>query len=101
MAQSKRFEINKVENFLKNSSGKAQTWRYWNAALDNGRMIKEIDENLARKDDNKEKAELPLGQTDALRSQERLIRAVEKGIKFKYQPQIPKLFSTMNKAMRN
>ena len=47
MAQPKRFDINKVENFLKNSADKAQTLGYWNAAVEQGKTVKFIDENLA------------------------------------------------------
>ena len=58
MAQPKQFDINKVENFLKNSADNAQTRRFWNAAVEHGKILKEIDENLASNDDNKQIAEL-------------------------------------------
>ena len=44
MAQPKQFDINKVENFLKKSADKAQTWSYWNAAVNHGKTLEEIDE---------------------------------------------------------
>ena len=77
MAQPKRFDINKVENFLKKSADNAQTRSYWNAAVEHGKPLKEIDENLASKDDDKQIAELLLRQTDAINRRERLIKAVE------------------------
>ena len=54
MAQPKRFDINKVENFLKNSRSS------WNAAVDHGKTVKKIDETLASNDDDKQIAELLL-----------------------------------------
>ena len=36
MAEHKRFDNNKSENFLKNSADKAQTLGYWNAADEHG-----------------------------------------------------------------
>ena len=101
MAQPKRFDINKVENFLKNSADKAQTLSYWNAAVGHGKTVKEIDENLACKQDDKEIAELLLRRKDAINRRERLVKAVENAIKFKYQPQIPEIFSAVNKAMQS
>ena len=65
MAESKQFDINKVENFLKNSADKAQTLRYWNAAVELGKTVKEIDENLASNVDDKQIADLLLRRTDA------------------------------------
>ena len=53
MAQPKRFDINKVENFLKNSADNAQTRSYWNAAVEHGKTVKKIDENLASNDDDR------------------------------------------------
>ena len=64
MAQLKRFDINKVENFLKNSADKAQILSHWNAAVEHGKTIRAIDENLARNDDNKQIAELLLRRID-------------------------------------
>ena len=101
MAQPKRFDINKVENFLKNSADKAQIVSHWNAACEHGKTIRAIDENLARNDDNKQIAELLLRRIDAINRRDRLIKAVENAIKVKYQPQIPEIFSTVNKEMQS
>ena len=101
MAQPKRFDINKVENFLKISADNAQTRSYWNAAVEHGKTVKVIDENLASNDDDKQIAELLLRRTNAINRRERLIRAVEIAIKFKYQPQIPEIFSTVNKEIKS
>ena len=101
MAQPKRFNINKVENFLKNSADKAQTLSYWNAAVEHGKTIREIDENPASNDENKQIAELLLRQIDAIVRPERLIKAIQNAIKLKYQPQIPEMFSTVIKAMQS
>ena len=84
MAQPKRFDINKVESFLKNSADKAQTWSYWNAAVNQGKSLEEIDENLASNDDDKQIAELLLRRTDAMNRRERLIKAVENAINRRY-----------------
>ena len=101
MVQPKRFDINKVENFLKNSADKAQTLSYWNAAVEHGKTVKEIDENLASNVDDKQIADLLLRRTDAINRRDRLIKAVENAIKVKYQPQIPEIFSTVNKEMQS
>ena len=101
MAQPKRFDINKVENFLKNSANIAQTRSYWNAAVEHGKTVKAIDENLASNDDDKQIAELLLRRTDAINRRERLIKAVENAINFKYQPQLPEIFSTVNKEIKS
>ena len=101
MAEPKRFHINKVENFLKNSADKALTLSYWNAAVEHGKTVKEIDENLASNVDDKQIADLLLRRTDAINRRERLIKAVENAIKVKYQPQIPKIFSTVNKEIQS
>ena len=77
MAQPKRFDINKIENFLKNSADIAQTRSYWNAALEHGKTVKAIDENLASNDDDKQIAELLLRRTHAINRRERLSKAVE------------------------
>ena len=101
MAQPKRFDNNKVENFLKNSADNAQTRSFWNAAVEHGKTVKKIDENLASKDDDKQIAELLLRRRDAMNRRERLIKAVENAIKFKYQPQIPEIFSAVNKEIKS
>ena len=101
MAQPKRLDINKVENFLKNSADNAQTRGYWNAAVENGKTVKEIDENLASNDDNKHIAGLLLRRTDAINRRERLIKAAENAIKLKYHLQIPEKFSAVNKAIKS
>ena len=101
MAESKRFDINKIENFLKNSADKAQTLSYWNAAVEHGKTVKEIDENLASNVDDKQIADLLLRRTDAINRRDRLIMAVENAIKVKYQPQIPEMFSAVNRAMQS
>ena len=101
MAEPKRFDINKIENFLKNSADKAQTLSYWNAAVEHGKTVKEIDDNLASNVDDKQIAELLLRRTDAINRRDRLIKAVENAIKVKYQPQILEMFSAANKAMQS
>ena len=101
MAQPKRFDINKVENFLKNSADKVQTLSYWNAAVEHGKTIRGIDENLASNDDNKQIAELLLRRIDAMNRRERLIKAIQNAIKVKYQPKVPEMFSTVIKAMKS
>ena len=63
--------------------------------------MKEIDENLAGNDDDKQIAELLLRRTDAINRRERLIKAVENAIKLKYQQQIPEIFSAGNKAIKS
>ena len=101
MAEPKRLDINKIENFLKNSADKAQTLSYWNAAVEHGKTVKEIDENLASNVDDKQIADLLLRRTDAMNRRDRLIKAVENAIKVKYQPQIPEMFSAVNRAMQS
>ena len=101
MAQPKRFDITKVENFLENSADKAQTFSYWTAAEEHGQTIREIDENLASNDDDKQIAELLLRRTDTINRRERLIKAVENAIKLKYRPQIPEIFTAVNKAIQS
>ena len=101
MAEPKRFDINKIENFLKNSADKAQTLSYWNAAVEHAKTVKEIDENLACNVDDKQIADLLLRRTDAINRRYRLIKAVENAIKVKYQPQIPEMCSAANKAMQS
>ena len=101
MAQPKRFDINKVENFLKNSADAAQIVSHWNAACEHGKTIRAIDENLARNDDNKQIAELLLRRIDVIKRRERLFKAIQNAIKIKYQPQIPEMFSTVIQAMNS
>ena len=101
MAQPKRFDINKVENFLRNSADNAQTRSYWNATVEHGKTVKKIDENLASNDDEKQIAELLLRRTDAINRPERLIKVVENATKFKYQAQIPEIFSAVNKEIKS
>ena len=101
MAQPKRFDINKVENFLKNSADVAQIVSHWNAACEHGKTIRAIDENLARNDDNKQIAELLLRRIDVINRRERLFKAIQNAIKIKYQPQIPEMFSTVIQAMKS
>ena len=101
MAEPKRFDINKIESFLKNSADKAQTLSYWNADVEQGNTVKEIDENLASNVDDKQIADLLLRRIDAINRRDRLIKAVENAIKVKYQPQIPEMFSAVNKAMKS
>ena len=60
-----------------------------------------IDENLASSDDDKQIAELLLRRTDAINRRERLIKAVENAIILKFQPQIPEIFSAVNKATKS
>ena len=101
MAEPKRFDINKIENFLKNSADKAQTLSYWNAAVEHGKTVKEIDEKLASNVDDKQIADFLLRRTDAINRRDRLIEAVGNAIKVKYQPQIPGKFSVVNRAMQS
>ena len=101
MAQPKRFDINKVESFLKNSADAAQIVSHWNAACEHGKTIRAIDENLARNDDNKQIAELLLRRIDVINRRERLFKAIQNAIKIKYQPQIPEMFSTVIQAMKS
>ena len=101
MAQPKRFDINKVVNFLKNSAHKAQTWSYWNAAVNQGKTLEEIDENLASNDDNEQIAKLLLRRIDVINRRERLIKAIQNAIKIKNQPQIPEMISTVIQAMKS
>ena len=75
MAEPKRFDINKIENFLKNSADKAQTLSYWNAAVEHGKTVKEIDENLTSNVDDKQIADLLLRRTDSMNRRDRLIKA--------------------------
>ena len=61
MAQpTQQFNINKIENFLKNAAEKVQMLSYWNAAVEHGKTVKAFDENLTSDDDDKQKAELLL-----------------------------------------
>ena len=101
MAQPKRFDINKVENFLKNSADKAQIVSHWNAAYEHGETIRTIDENLARNDDNKQIAELLLRRIDVINRRERLFKAIQNAIKIKYQPQITEMFSTVIQVIKS
>ena len=98
MAHPKQFDINKNEDFFESLTDKAQTLRYWNAAVEQGETVKAIEENLASNNDDKQIPELLLRQTDAINRREWLIKAVKNAIKFKYQPQIPEMFSAVNKA---
>ena len=101
MAEPKRFDITRIENFLKNSAGKAQTLSYWNAADENSKRVKEINKILASNVEDKRTADLLLRRTVAMNRRDRLIKAVEKAINVKYQPQIPEMFAAVNKAMQN
>ena len=74
---------------------------YWNPAVEHGKTVKEIDENLASNVDDKQIAGLRLRRTDAINRRDRLIKAVENAIKVKYQPQIPEMFSAVNRAMQS
>ena len=101
MAEPKQFDINKFDSFLKNSAGKAQTLSHWNASIEHSKTVKEINGNLASDVDDKQIAELLLRRTDAINRRERVIKAVEKAIKVKNQPQIPEMFSAVNKSMQS
>ena len=101
MAQPKRFDINEVENFLKNSADAAQIVSHWNAAYEHGETIRTIDENLARNDDNKQIAELLLRRIDVINRRERLFKAIQNAIKIKYQPQITEMFSTVIQVIKS
>ena len=101
MAHPKRFDIDKVESFLKNSADKAQIVSHWNTAVEHGKTIKGIDENLASNDDNKQIAELLLRRIDAINRREPLIKAIQNAIKIKYQPQVLEMFSKVIQAMKS
>ena len=101
MAHPKRFDIDKVESFLKNSADKAQIVSHWNTAVEHGKTIKGIDENLASNDDNKQIAELLLPRIDAINRREPLIKAIQNAIKIKYQPQVLEMFSKVIQAMKS
>ena len=90
MAEPKRFDIHKVESFLKNSADKAQTVSYWNAAVEHGKTVKVIDENLASNVDDKQIADLLLRRTDAINRRDRLIKAVERQSKSSINRRYPK-----------
>ena len=72
---------------------------YWNAAVEHGKTVKEFDENLASNVDDKQIADLLLRRTDAMNRRDWLIKAVENAIK--YQPQIPEMFSAVNRATQS
>ena len=74
---------------------------YWNAAVEHGKTVKEIDENLASNVDDKQIADLLLRRTDAINRRDRLLKAVENAIKVEYQAQIPEIFSTVNKETQS
>ena len=99
MEEPKRFDPNKIENFLKNSAGKNQILSYWNAAVDHGKTIREIGEKLHDDNDDKPKAELLLRRKNTAQKRERLVQAVQNAMKVKYQPQIPEAFAYENKEM--
>ena len=71
MAQPKRFDINKVENFLKKSADNAQTRSHWNAAVKHGKTLNENDENLASNDDDEQTAERTTVTTNRCHKQAR------------------------------
>ena len=54
MAEPKRFDINKIENFLKNSADKAQTLSCWKTAVEHDKTVEEIDKNQASIVDKKQ-----------------------------------------------
>ena len=108
MAEPKRSDINKIENFLKNSADKAQTLSYWNAAVEHGKTVKEIDENLASNVDNKQIADLLLRRTDAMNRRERQSKMQSKSSTNRRYPKCSqqrtkqcraKWFSCSNKAL--
>ena len=102
MAQPKRFDINKVKNFLKKSADKAQRLRQLSeCSCRHVKTIRGFDENLASNDDNKQIAELLLRRIDVINMRERLNMAVQNAIKVKYQPHIPEMFSTVIKTMQS
>ena len=68
MDQTKRYDINKCGNFLKKSADKAKTLSSWNAVVEDGKSVKEIDDNLGCPHDNKQRAELLLKATTQFRS---------------------------------
>ena len=74
---------------------------YWTTAVEHGKTVKEIDENLASNVDDKPIADLLLRRTDAINKRDRLIKEIENTIIVKYQPQIHEMFSTVNKAMQS
>ena len=74
---------------------------HWNAAVEHGKTIRAIDENLARNDDNKQIAELLLRRIDVINRREHLFKAIQNAIKIKYQPQISEMFSTVIQALKS
>ena len=101
MAEPEGFDVIKIENFLKNSADKAQTLSYWSAAVQHGKTVKEIDENLISNVDVKQIADLLLRRADAINRRDRLIKAVGNAIKVKYRSKIHEMFSAVNKAMQS
>ena len=101
MAQPKQFDINKVENFLKNSADKAQTLSFWNAAVEHGKTIRGLDENLASNDDNETDSRATVTTSRCHKQARHLIKALQNAIKVKYQPQVPETFSTVNKEIQS
>ena len=65
MTEPKRFDLNKIENFLKNSADKTQTLSYWNAAVIHSESIRVIDESLNDNQNDKQIAELLLQRKDS------------------------------------
>ena len=66
---------------------------YWNAALDQGKLTKEIVEHLFDNHNDEEIAELLLRRNNTTQKQGRIIQAVQNAVKLKYQPQNPGAFA--------
>ena len=63
---------------------------YWNVAVEHGKTVKKIDENLASNVDDKQIADLLLRRTDAKNRGDGLIKAVEIAINDKSTRTYPK-----------
>ena len=74
---------------------------YWNAAVDHGELITEVDSKLISLHEDKPLADLLLQRRYAIQKRERLIQAIKIGVKIKYQPDIPEAIADRNKAMQS
>ena len=95
--KTQRFDINICEYFPNNSADNAQTLSFWNAAVEHGMTVKEIDDNSSCTYDDNKKAEFLLQIKEAAPKRERLGQAVRKALRLKYQLQIPEAFAYVNK----
>ena len=101
MAEPKRVEPNKFENFPKNSADRTRILSYCSAAVDHGELVTELDGKLDCMHEDKQLASLLLQRRDAIQKQARLIHAIKLAVKLKYQPQIPQAFTDRNKGKQS